>query len=184
MTAFDHRQEHSGRPAVRPRASQSRAGVDDRQSALGWGVEIDRVEIKDVVLPDRRSGSIRRQAEVERERRARVITAEGELQRPKSWPKQPRSWPSRSRAASATVGDRRRGRRRENSTLVLPLPVELLRLLERATPPASERRDEATGTDAAQLRTVRRRRWNHQIPDDARGLELHTRIADTFQRDR
>src|SRR6478609_8318235 len=48
--------------------------------ALGWGIRIDRVEIKDVVLPDSMKRSIARQAEAERERRARVITADGELQ--------------------------------------------------------------------------------------------------------
>ena len=48
--------------------------------ALGWGVQIDRVEIKDVVLPDSMKRSMSRQAEAERERRARVITADGELQ--------------------------------------------------------------------------------------------------------
>ena len=48
--------------------------------AVGWGVHIDRVEIKDVVLPDSMKRSIARQAEAERERRARVITADGELQ--------------------------------------------------------------------------------------------------------
>src|ERR1700737_3847774 len=39
--------------------------------AAGWGVHIDRVEIKDVVLPDSMKRSIARQAEAERERRAR-----------------------------------------------------------------------------------------------------------------
>ena len=48
--------------------------------ALGWGIHIDRVEIKDVVLPDSMKRSIARQAEAERERRARIITADGELQ--------------------------------------------------------------------------------------------------------
>src|SRR5690606_22113184 len=48
--------------------------------ALGWGVHIDRVEIKDVVLPESMKRSMSRQAEAERERRSRVITAEGELQ--------------------------------------------------------------------------------------------------------
>jgi regulator of protease activity HflC (stomatin/prohibitin superfamily) len=48
--------------------------------ALGWGIQIDRVEIKDVALPDSMKRSIARQAEAERERRARVITADGELQ--------------------------------------------------------------------------------------------------------
>ena len=48
--------------------------------ALGWGVQIDRVEIKDVALPESMKRSMSRQAEAERERRSRVITAEGELQ--------------------------------------------------------------------------------------------------------
>ena len=48
--------------------------------ALGWGVHIDRVEIKDVALPEAMKRSMSRQAEAERERRARVISADGELQ--------------------------------------------------------------------------------------------------------
>ena len=48
--------------------------------AAGWGVHIDRVEIKDVSLPDTMKRSMSRQAEAERERRARIITADGELQ--------------------------------------------------------------------------------------------------------
>src|SRR5918993_5927409 len=48
--------------------------------AVGWGVHIDRVEIKDVALPESMKRSMSRQAEAERERRSRVITAEGELQ--------------------------------------------------------------------------------------------------------
>ena len=48
--------------------------------ALDWGVHIDRVEIKDVALPESMKRSMSRQAEAERERRARVITADGELQ--------------------------------------------------------------------------------------------------------
>ncbi len=47
--------------------------------ALDWGVHIDRVEIKDVALPEAMKRSMSRQAEAERERRARVISAEGEL---------------------------------------------------------------------------------------------------------
>jgi regulator of protease activity HflC (stomatin/prohibitin superfamily) len=46
----------------------------------GWGIEIDRVVIKDVALPDTMKRSMSRQAEAERERRSRVITADGELQ--------------------------------------------------------------------------------------------------------
>src|SRR5207237_5923639 len=48
--------------------------------ALDWGIHIDRVEIKDVALPETMKRSMSRQAEAERERRARVISADGELQ--------------------------------------------------------------------------------------------------------
>ena len=153
--------------------------------ALGWGVQIDRVEIKDVVLPDSMKRSIARQAEAERERRARVITAEGELQASEKlaqaaavMAEHPAALQLRLLQTVVEVAAEK------NSTLVLPFPVELLRFLERATPQAAERRDTATGTDAgaasnAETLTLEPPR----IPDDARGLELHTRIADTFQRD-
>src|SRR3712207_6330856 len=48
--------------------------------AVDWGIHIDRVDIKDVALPEGMKRSMSRQAEAERERRSRVITAEGELQ--------------------------------------------------------------------------------------------------------
>ena len=48
--------------------------------AVEWGIHIDRVEIKDVALPETMKRSMSRQAEAERERRARIITADGELQ--------------------------------------------------------------------------------------------------------
>src|SRR5246127_2218572 len=44
--------------------------------AVGWGVQIDRVEIKDVSLPDTMKRSMARQAEADRERRARIINAD------------------------------------------------------------------------------------------------------------
>jgi regulator of protease activity HflC (stomatin/prohibitin superfamily) len=103
--------------------------------AVGWGIHIDRVEIKDVVLPDSMKRSIARQAEAERERRARVITADGELQA------------SEKLAAAADVmsGEPAALQLRfletvvevaaeKNSTVVVPFPVELLRFLDRLTP--------------------------------------------------
>ncbi len=48
--------------------------------AVGWGIHIDRVEIKDVALPESMKRTMARQAEADRERRARIITADGELQ--------------------------------------------------------------------------------------------------------
>ncbi|PYO26738.1 MAG: hypothetical protein DMD73_11680 [Gemmatimonadetes bacterium] len=45
-----------------------------------WGIEVSAVEVKDVDLPPEMKRAIARQAEAERERRAKVINAEGELQ--------------------------------------------------------------------------------------------------------
>jgi regulator of protease activity HflC (stomatin/prohibitin superfamily) len=103
--------------------------------ALDWGIHIDRVEIKDVALPESMKRSMSRQAEAERERRARVISAEGELQASQKLAE-----------AAATMADTPAALQlrlletvvqvasEKNSTLVLPFPVELLRFLERATP--------------------------------------------------
>jgi regulator of protease activity HflC (stomatin/prohibitin superfamily) len=102
--------------------------------ALAWGIQIDRVEIKDVALPEAMKRSMSRQAEAERERRARVITADGELQA------------SRKLAEAAAIMEDTPAALQlrllqtvvevsaeKNSTLVLPFPVELLRFLEKAT---------------------------------------------------
>ncbi|AFU00179.1 slipin family protein [Nocardia brasiliensis] len=103
--------------------------------ALGWGVHIDRVEIKDVALPDALKRSMSRQAEAERERRARVISAEGELQASQmlaqageQMSQSPASLQLRLLETVVQVAAEK------NSTLVLPFPVELLRFLERSTP--------------------------------------------------
>jgi len=52
--------------------------IDERTDP--WGVKVTAVEIKDVDLPPEMKRAIARQAEAERERRAKVIHAEGELQ--------------------------------------------------------------------------------------------------------
>src|SRR4051794_13276066 len=103
--------------------------------ALGWGVQIDRVEIKDVALPESMKRSMSRQAEAERERRSRVIVAEGELQASEKlaqaaevMAEHPAALQLRLLETVVEVAAEK------NSTLVLPFPVELLRFLERATP--------------------------------------------------
>ncbi len=105
---------------------------------LGWGIHIDRVEIKDVVLPDSMKRSMSRQAEAERERRARVITADGELQASrklaqaaKVMAQDPAALQLRLLETVVEVAAEK------NSTPVLPFPVALLRFLEQATPPRS-----------------------------------------------
>ncbi|MGX9792458.1 SPFH domain-containing protein [Mycobacterium sp. MMS18-G62] len=135
--------------------------------ALGWGIHIDRVEIKDVVLPDSMKRSIARQAEAERERRARVITADGELQASEKLAQaaevmsvQPAALQLRLLQTVVEVAAEK------NSTLILPFPVELLRFLERSTP--EQREDEGTTStngDTPQLTAP-------TVPDDVRGIAL------------
>ncbi|MEU3477856.1 slipin family protein [Streptomyces sp. NPDC033754] len=103
--------------------------------AMGWGVAIDRVEIKDVSLPETMKRSMARQAEADRERRARVINADAELQASKKLAEaagvmsaQPAALQLRLLQTVMAVSAEK------NSTLVLPIPVELLRFLERAAP--------------------------------------------------
>ncbi|MFE7479561.1 slipin family protein [Streptomyces sp. NPDC057552] len=101
--------------------------------AVDWGVQIDRVEIKDVSLPETMKRSMARQAEADRERRARVINADAELQASKKLAQaagemsaQPAALQLRLLQTVVAVAAEK------NSTLVLPFPVELLRFLERA----------------------------------------------------
>jgi regulator of protease activity HflC (stomatin/prohibitin superfamily) len=136
--------------------------------ALGWGIHIDRVEIKDVVLPDSMKRSIARQAEAERERRARVITADGELQASEKlaqaagvMSEQPAALQLRLLQTVVEVAAEK------NSTLVLPFPVELLRFLEKSTPQASEHED-TTAATAGETREL----TAPKVPDDARGISL------------
>ncbi len=108
--------------------------------AVGWGVEIDRVEIKDVELPDSMKRSMSRQAEAERERRSRIITADGEFQASQ-----------KLASAAAVMADTPSALQlrllqtivevaaEKNSTVVLPFPVELLRFLDQAAAGSAER---------------------------------------------
>ncbi|MEV6592634.1 slipin family protein [Streptomyces acidicola] len=101
--------------------------------AVGWGVQVDRVEIKDVSLPESMKRSMARQAEADRERRARIINADAELQASKKLAEaaqQMEDTPSalQLRLLQTVVAVAAE----KNSTLVLPFPVELLRFLERA----------------------------------------------------
>lgn len=101
--------------------------------ATGWGIHIDRVEIKDVALPETMKRSMARQAEADRERRARIITADGELQASQKLSEAARTMDANPAALQLrmlqTVVE---VAAEKNSTLVLPFPVELLRFFDRA----------------------------------------------------
>jgi regulator of protease activity HflC (stomatin/prohibitin superfamily) len=108
--------------------------IIDAPTEQPWGVKVQRVEVKDVALPDAMKRSMSRQAEAERERRARVIAADGEFQASQKL----------AQAAATMSADPAALQLRllqtvvevaaeKNSTLVMPFPVELLRFLDHAS---------------------------------------------------
>jgi regulator of protease activity HflC (stomatin/prohibitin superfamily) len=125
--------------------------IIDEPTEGPWGIRVERVEIKDVSLPESMKRSMSRQAEAERERRARIITADGEYQA------------SKRLAAAANVMARDPAALQlrllqtvvevaaeKNSTLVMPVPVELLRFFDKFTPPAPAG-DRKSAADSASL---------------------------------
>jgi regulator of protease activity HflC (stomatin/prohibitin superfamily) len=112
--------------------------------AVGWGIHIDRVEIKDVALPESMKRTMARQAEADRERRARIITADGELQASKKLAQaadvmsdSPAALQLRLLQTMVEVASEK------SSTVILPFPVELLRFLEHSSLPPNERAEQA-----------------------------------------
>jgi regulator of protease activity HflC (stomatin/prohibitin superfamily) len=112
--------------------------VIDAPTEGPWGLLIERVEVKDIALPETMKRSMSRQAEAERERRARVIAAEGEFQASQKL--------SQAAAAMAATPGALQLRllqtvvdvaSEKNSTLVMPFPVELLRFFDSAARQAS-----------------------------------------------
>ncbi|MBX7549357.1 slipin family protein [Streptomyces sp. NPDC055966] len=104
--------------------------------AVGWGIQVDRVEIKDVSLPDTMKRSMARQAEADRERRARIINADAELQASKKLAEAAQQMADTPAALQLRLLQTVMAVSAEkNSTLVLPIPVELLHFLERGNNP-------------------------------------------------
>ena len=92
-----------------------------------WGVEITAVEIKDIALPQEMKRAMARQAEAERERRAKVIMSEGELQAAEKLAQaahliaqEPTALQLRLYQTLVEVSGER------NNTIVMPVPIELL----------------------------------------------------------
>ena len=109
--------------------------IIDEPTEGPWGIRVERVEIKDVSLPEGMKRSMSRQAEAERERRARIITADGEYQASKRlaaaanvMSRDPAALQLRLLQTVVEVAGER------NSTLVMPIPVELLRFFEKMAP--------------------------------------------------
>ena len=92
-----------------------------------WGVRVQVVEIKDVEIPESMQRAMAREAEAERERRAKVINARGELQASEelrqaseTLSKSPASLQLRYLQTLLELGAD------QNSTVVFPLPVDIL----------------------------------------------------------
>jgi regulator of protease activity HflC (stomatin/prohibitin superfamily) len=124
--------------------------VIDAPTEEPWGIRVERVEVKDVSLPESMKRSMSRQAEAERERRARIISADGEYQASKKL----------AQAAAVMTADPAALQLRllqtvvevaaeKNSTLVMPVPVELLRFFDRTAQPTGQARPAAAGIEDA-----------------------------------
>jgi regulator of protease activity HflC (stomatin/prohibitin superfamily) len=113
----------------RERLNQALQQVIDRQTEP-WGVKVSTVEVKNVDLPQEMQRAMARQAEAERERRAKVISAEGEYQAS-----------ARLAEAAAVIGREPAALQlrylqtlaeiatENNSTTIFPVPIDLLKAL-------------------------------------------------------
>jgi regulator of protease activity HflC (stomatin/prohibitin superfamily) len=93
-----------------------------------WGIKVTAVEIKDVEIPERMQHAIARQAEAERERRAKIINAEGEFQAAEKLSqaadvigRNPVTIQLRYLQTLSEIGAT------QNSTVVFPMPIDLLK---------------------------------------------------------
>lgn len=96
-----------------------------------WGVKVTIVEVKDVILPEGMRRAMARQAEAERDRRAKVIHAIGEKEAAANLgaaavvlEEHPAAMQLRTLASMLELGAEK------NSTIVFPVPMELLRLMD------------------------------------------------------
>ena len=118
-----------------------------REASLKWGVEIDSVEIKDVDIPEQMQRAIAKEAEAIREKRARIVRAEGELeaaaklsQAAQTIGTVPTALELRRLQTLAEIGVE------HNSTIIAMLPVELVHAARKlAGMPPAETEDGPAG---------------------------------------
>ena len=118
--------------AERERLNQDLARIIDDLTDP-WGIKVSLVEIKDVDLPVEMQRAMARQAEAERERRAKIINAEGEFQASERLAqaaevisRHPIAYQLRYLQTIQEVSTEK------NSTLVVPIPIELLKPFQAA----------------------------------------------------
>ena len=98
------------------------------RSTEPWGIKVDRVEVKQIDLPEEMKRAIAKQAEAERERRAKVINAEGEFQAAQKlidaaalMQTQPMSLQLRYLQTLNQIASE------NNSTTIFPIPIDLFK---------------------------------------------------------
>ena len=113
--------------AERERLNDALQHVIDAQTEP-WGIKVTAVEIKDVEIPERMQHAIARQAEAERERRAKIINAEGEFQAAAKLAQaadviseNPVTLQLRYLQTLREIGAT------QNSTVVFPMPIDLVK---------------------------------------------------------
>jgi len=137
----------------RERLNEDLQQIIDEQTEP-WGIKVSTVEIKDVEIPDSMQRAMARQAEAERERRAKIINSEGEFQAAAKLAdaadvisRNPTSIQLRYLQTLIEVGVN------QNSTIVFPLPIDLIGPLLEAVKPggASSDREDRAPTRPAEL---------------------------------
>jgi regulator of protease activity HflC (stomatin/prohibitin superfamily) len=105
--------------------AELKTALDEQTEA--WGVQVDLVEVRDVGLPEQMQRAMARQAEAERERRAKIIAAEGEAQAAErlgqaaeTMSSNPGAMQLRTLQTMAEIATER------NSTIIFPIPVEII----------------------------------------------------------
>jgi hypothetical protein len=127
--------------ADRERLNESLQHVIDAQTEP-WGIKVTTVEIKDVEIPERMQHAIARQAEAERERRAKIINAEGEFQAAAKLADaadvigvNPVTLQLRYLQTLREIGGN------QNSTVVFPMPIDLIKPMLEAVGRTGSRAD-------------------------------------------
>lgn len=95
-----------------------------------WGVKVSKVEIKEIDLPEEMKRAMAKQAEAERERRAKIINAEGELQASETLAEAARIMSEQSASLQLRfLQTLREVATENNSTIIFPLPIDLIKPL-------------------------------------------------------
>jgi regulator of protease activity HflC (stomatin/prohibitin superfamily) len=119
--------------AERNKLNQNIQQILDEQAA-SWGIKVATVEIKDIDLNETMVRAIAKQAEAERERRAKVIHAEGEMQASQKLleaanilSQQPQALQLRYLQTLSNIAEE------NNSTIVFPIPMEMFSVFQKTT---------------------------------------------------